>query len=461
MKVIKKHYEWLIILPLFILLFSSGLFSGPLWDDYAFIFESDKLVHAPHPFVYWQSDSGHTRSWPLGYSILWILYNIFFEHYIFYKILNLALHFLNYILLRKIGKYSSIPTCFHVAALLFLIHPLHVETLSWIFQINTILSMTFTLLSLLACLRANISKRKHPYLILALLLFFLGLLVKSYYVAFAGLFFFLIKHTLTVRIIYTLLFLCCSFYMTDQTIQGVGYSSSEKKHREQFGNTYTSNTPVEQERPSKRENALRLSLISHNFSSYLFHFLFPYKLQFIYRYENLTGYFSYFYNTVFFLFLFVLILSLWRQKTLCPLPVTMALATLFLSFIPVSGLFYIPLMKYSPISNHWAYSLLPPLSFLLVYGIVRRPFILVCISIYLVVGTLHYGRVFNNHKKMLEKNIRYHPNSAFLHAYLAHHYELSGNLFMAYICMKQAVEKNPHNHTYIAKLNEYRNALVR
>ena len=134
MDITRKYYDFIIVLPFFLFLFASALSPNLLWDDYFFIFESEKITSAPNPLVYWWKDSGYTRSWSLGYSFLWILYHTFFDNYAFYKMCNLAIHFINYLLLKEIGKCYGFSARYHIVALLFLVHPLNVETLSWIFQ---------------------------------------------------------------------------------------------------------------------------------------------------------------------------------------------------------------------------------------------------------------------------------------------------------------------------------------
>ena len=458
MRAIQKYFDFLVILPLFFLLFFHGLFSGPLWDDYTFIFDSIKLTEAPHPFVYWNRHSGYTRAWPLGYSIFWVLYKIFAHRYIFYKILNLVLHFCNYLLLKKLGKHCGFSgKLINITAFFFLIHPLQIETLSWIFQMNTILSMTCFLLSLLIALRGT----KHRHYIASFLLFFSSLLIKSYYVAFCVLFFFIIKRNFGTRILYTLLFFGSSLYMTHETVKGVGYSKEEVKEAHIFyAKRAVDSNEESQEVEEEIEGSVRpvtagvstLAFVSQNFFLYLLNFLFPLDLNLLYpkmEFEN-----PYLFVLLFLIVILVVSLSSRPSERV-------AFTTTILAFLPISGIFYIPLMKHSPISDHWAYSMTPSLCFLLVKSVayLKKDSVFLCLTLYLSFVTFNYGKIFNNHKAMLLRNINNNPGSAFLHAYLAYHYKLKGNYSAAYKYSETAVKKEPSSPLYRKMLNRYKKLL--
>ena len=463
MGAVKKHFDFLVILPLFFFLFSHGLFSEPLWDDYAFIFNSGKLTDAPHPLVYWDQYSGYTRSWPLGYSIFWVLYKIFSHHYIFYKICNFVLHFFNYLLLKKIGRHYKLShKLINLSAFFFLIHPLQVESLSWIFQMNTILSLTCFLLSICIALRGN----KHRNYIASFLLFLSSLLIKSYYVAFCFLFFFIIKKKLSTRILYTLLFCGSALYMTHETLQGVRYSGIEVKEANKFYaelaveqseetvNTYRENTPSDKGslRPFLMSSISISALVSQNFFLYLVNFLFPLNLNFIYPKIEFAN--PYLFILLFFIIIFIV-------SFLSNAPEKIVLITVILAFIPISGIFYIPFMKYAPISDHWAYSLTPSLCFLLVkfVGYLKKDIFFLSLTFYFTFLTFNYGKIFNNHETMLLRNIRNNPSSAFLYSYLAYHYKLKGNYSDAYKYAKTAVAKEPSSYIYRHMLNTYKKLL--
>jgi tetratricopeptide (TPR) repeat protein len=99
-----------------------------------------------------------------------------------YRLHNVILHVLNAVLVFfLLKKIFSNPWVSFLAALLFGLHPVNVESVTWVAERKNVLSMAFTLLSFLAYLRYSeepgVNRRKGFYLA-ALFLFSLALLAK-------------------------------------------------------------------------------------------------------------------------------------------------------------------------------------------------------------------------------------------------------------------------------------------
>ncbi len=71
-----------------------------------------------------------------------------------YRAVNLALHIVETLLIWFILRKLSIPGAF-LAALIFAVHPVNVESVAWIAQLRNMLSMSFFLLSTLCYLQAE------------------------------------------------------------------------------------------------------------------------------------------------------------------------------------------------------------------------------------------------------------------------------------------------------------------
>src|SRR5690606_29432363 len=141
--------KYLRLIPYFlVLIFAFSLGSGFFWDDYSFIFHHPQIIENPNPFAFFIPSHDFQRSWPVGYFIFWILYRVFGTQAFLYKILLLVLHGLNIFLLDNFLKKYSISIRLLICTI-FAIHPMHVETLSWVFQQNVILATTFALMTLL------------------------------------------------------------------------------------------------------------------------------------------------------------------------------------------------------------------------------------------------------------------------------------------------------------------------
>jgi tetratricopeptide (TPR) repeat protein len=150
--------------------------AGFIWDDDA---------HVTAPAL--RSWSGLARIWiepgatqqyyPLLHSLFWVEHRLWGHHPPGYHLVNLALHAaaagLFYLLLRRL----KVPWAW-LAAALFALHPVHVESVAWISEQKNTLSAIFYLGAALAWLRFEADRSPRSYLI-ASGLFVLGLLTKT------------------------------------------------------------------------------------------------------------------------------------------------------------------------------------------------------------------------------------------------------------------------------------------
>jgi len=135
----------------------------------------------------------HTEEYiyyPLFITSLWLDYTLWGDNTFFYHIFNTLLHALNSILIFFIVRRFSLAGGW-LAALIFALHPVHVEAVAFINLRRDLLSTFFYFLSLLYYLRhANIGSSKEAqvnyshwrYHILSLLMFVCGLLTKPFIV---------------------------------------------------------------------------------------------------------------------------------------------------------------------------------------------------------------------------------------------------------------------------------------
>ena len=164
-----------------------------------------------------------------------------------------------------------------------------------------------------------------------------------------------------------------SMYMTHKTIQGIEYSTTESIHRQAFNEGFlrVSKSRCADNRtleifPACQNNCHKVFSHIHNFFLYVFNFILPIKLQFIYSLKNGSRFSTLLYLFSFTFFILILILDVFSPYAS---HMKAGLTVLLLSFLPISGVFYIPNMKYSPITDHWTYSMIPALCFLLFLAI--------------------------------------------------------------------------------------------
>lgn len=160
---------YLICFGLSLAIYWPALHGEFIMDDWGYITQNAAVVNAPSPLKYWITFDT-TDYWPLTYTLYWLEYRIFGENPVGYHLVNIVLHSLNgfllYLLALRIGLGWALG-----AALLFLLHPLHVQATAWIAQSKTLLATFFVLVTL----HLYHSGRRH----LAILSFALSLLAKT------------------------------------------------------------------------------------------------------------------------------------------------------------------------------------------------------------------------------------------------------------------------------------------
>ena len=120
---------------------------------------------------------GEVHYWPLTYTTFWLEHKIWGLAPAGYHVVNVLLHLLNSLLVWRLLLRLAVPGAW-LAAAVFAVHPLHVESVAWIIERKDVLSGLFYLAAVLVWLRFLEQPRPWRYG-LALLLFAAGLLSKS------------------------------------------------------------------------------------------------------------------------------------------------------------------------------------------------------------------------------------------------------------------------------------------
>jgi|SRR5579871_905896 len=125
--------------------------AGFVWDDDTILTEN-ALIKA-HDGLYWIWCSTLPLDyWPLTNSSFWIEWRLWGMDAAGYHVTNVALHTSSAIIFWALLRRLKVPGAF-LAALLFLVHPVNVESVAWITQRKNTLSMVLFLLSMLWYLR--------------------------------------------------------------------------------------------------------------------------------------------------------------------------------------------------------------------------------------------------------------------------------------------------------------------
>ncbi|HZP59162.1 MAG TPA: tetratricopeptide repeat protein [Opitutaceae bacterium] len=125
----------------------------------------------------WFRPGATEQYYPLLHSAFWFEHKLWGDHPAGYHLLNILLHATSACLLLAVLRRLSVPGAW-LAAFLFALHPVYVESVAWISEQKNTLSTVFYLAAALSYLRFDETRRRAPYL-LASGFFALSLLSKT------------------------------------------------------------------------------------------------------------------------------------------------------------------------------------------------------------------------------------------------------------------------------------------
>src|SRR3954447_14986621 len=128
-----------------------ALRGGFVWDDALLVTRNPLLANFSGLGEIWLF--GRTPDYfPLTNMVFWIEWHLFGQSPVGYHVLNLLLHIADAFLLWRVLLRLDIPAAW-LAALIFAVHPIHVESVAWISELKNVLSMFWALISVLLFLR--------------------------------------------------------------------------------------------------------------------------------------------------------------------------------------------------------------------------------------------------------------------------------------------------------------------
>ena len=179
-QILSRHRIPLLALVLLVAIsFFPAFQAGFVWDDVVFA-EEPVVQSASGLKNIWFSpadlkEEGHY--WPVTYTTFWLEHKLWGLNPLGYHVVNVLLHLANVLLLWRLLGRLPVPGAW-IAAAVYAVHPLHVESVVWVIERKDVLSGLFYLTSVLAYIRFVETRRWSGYT-LALALFVAGLLTKS------------------------------------------------------------------------------------------------------------------------------------------------------------------------------------------------------------------------------------------------------------------------------------------
>ena len=140
------------------------LWGGFVWDD-RILTNAEPIQEVSGLWQIWFSPSaigeeGHY--WPLVYTTFWLEHKLWGFDPTGYHVVNVLLHLANALLLWHLLRRLAMPGAW-VAAAVFAVHPLHVESVAWVIERKDVLSGLFYLAAVLAWMRFVEQPRPRRY----------------------------------------------------------------------------------------------------------------------------------------------------------------------------------------------------------------------------------------------------------------------------------------------------------
>ncbi len=171
-----------IIIVTCILAYMPAIKAGFIWDDDRYITENELLSAPDGLWRIWFTTDSPSQYFPLTYTSFRLEYVLWKLNPTGYHITNIILHSANVLLVWLVLRQLMIPGAW-LAAMIFALHPVQVESVAWVTERKNVMMVFFALLSILAWVKfAERSHNLRPgwrLYILSLLLYVLALAAKS------------------------------------------------------------------------------------------------------------------------------------------------------------------------------------------------------------------------------------------------------------------------------------------
>ncbi len=151
----KKTSSAILIVAIFVITLTAywpSIQGGFIWDDDDYVTENETLRSVDGLIAIWTRPSATPQYYPLVHSTFWIEYQLWGLWPAGFHIVNVLVHSLTAVLLWRVLLWLRVPGAWF-AALVFAIHPVHVESVAWITERKNVLSGLFYVSAVLCYLK--------------------------------------------------------------------------------------------------------------------------------------------------------------------------------------------------------------------------------------------------------------------------------------------------------------------
>ncbi len=154
-----KFSKWLLgglLFAMVLVAYVPAMRGGFVWDDNYYVTNNPTLTSLAGLRRIWIEPQSAPQYYPLVFTSFWIQYHIWALQPFAYHFVNVLLHTLNALLVWLILLRLRVPGAW-MAAAIFALHPVHLESVAWITERKNVLSGFFFLSALLVYLRFSLS----------------------------------------------------------------------------------------------------------------------------------------------------------------------------------------------------------------------------------------------------------------------------------------------------------------
>jgi tetratricopeptide (TPR) repeat protein len=143
----------LLLIAATLLAYQPAWNAGFVWDDHSHV-ERNRAIFGPDGLKHIWFSRAAPQYYPLVFSSFWLERKLWSAHPAGYHLVNILLHSFNALLIWRLLVRLRVPGAW-LAAAMFALHPVNVESAAWITERKNTLSMFFFLLTILFYLRAE------------------------------------------------------------------------------------------------------------------------------------------------------------------------------------------------------------------------------------------------------------------------------------------------------------------
>lgn len=138
----------LLLVALTLLAYAPAMQGGFVWDDDDYVTENANLRSLQGLQRIWFELGAVPQYYPIVHTSFWVEYHLWGSRPLGFHLTNVLLHALNGLILWELLRRLRVPGAW-VAAALFVLHPIQVESVAWVTERKNVLSGTFYLLAAL------------------------------------------------------------------------------------------------------------------------------------------------------------------------------------------------------------------------------------------------------------------------------------------------------------------------